>query len=331
VSADLPPEARLWQLARGFMTTQALHVATALGVADELAKGPMPIDELARRTGADSDALYRFLRALASEGVFAEEEPRAFRNTSESDLLRRGADGAWREFTLLFGTICYQAFGEAPHAARTGDETFSRVFDVDFWSRLAQNPAERDIFDRAMQGGAEGRVGRLAELPWRDGETVVDVGGGNGTLLIELLHRHSGLNGVVFDLPEVAREAETHVADSGLGQRLRVVAGSMFDSVPTGGDAYVLAVVLHDWDDAGATKILQRIREAVPDHARLVVLDAVLEPGNEPSDGRKWLDLLMLVLNRGRERTAEEWHSLLGGAGFRVEQFGENLIEAVPA
>lgn len=330
MSTELSPQERVWPLLRGFMSTQALFVVASLGIPDELAEGPLPLDELAHRTGADADTLGRFLRTLASEGVFAEEPRGTFRNTPESELLRSGGGEAWREFTLFFGSLGYRAFGEALHAAKTGDEPFSRVFGVDFWNRLAEHPAESANFNRAMQAGAEERVERLAGLAWRDGETVVDVGGGNGTLLIELIRRKPGLKGIVFDLPEVAQEAKGRVTEAGLEDKIRVAAGSMFDGVPEEGDAYVLAVVLHDWNDEAAAKILHQLRETMPDESRLVILDAILESESE-DDNRRWLDLLMLVLNGGRERTEQDWNELLGDAGFRVERFGENLIEAVPA
>jgi hypothetical protein len=318
------PHARMWELMRGFMATQALHVAAHLEVADELAGGPRPVAEIAQRAGADPDAVYRFLRALAGEGVFAEDERGVFRNTPVSELLRR--ESSWHDFALLFGSPWYRAFADSLQAARTGEATFPREFGADWWTWLAQNPEEGERFNRAMRG--EGKAERFADVEWRGGETVVDVGGGNGALLIDLLRSRSALRGVVFELPEVAREAEERVAEAGLSDRCEVVAGSFFDGVPAGGDTYVLSTVLHDWDDKGAGAILRNVRGAAPDHARVLIVDAVIQPGNEP-DGEKWLDLLMLVLLRGRERTEEEWRALLAGAGFRLERV-EPLLEAVP-
>ena len=318
------PQARIWELMRGFMATQALYVAARLGVADELAGGPRPVREIARSAGADPDAVHRFLRALAGEGVFAEVEPGVFRNTPASELLRR--ENAWHDFALLFGTSWYRAFAEALHAARAGEATFPRVFGTDWWTWLAQNPEEGARFNRAMQG--EGTAEHFADVEWRGDETVVDVGGGNGALLIALLRSRPVLRGVVFELPEVAREAEERVAEAGLSDRCRVVAGSFFDGVPEGGDTYVLSTVLHDWDDEAAGAILRNVRAAAPDHTRVLIADAVIQPGNDPA-GAKWLDLLMLVLLRGRERTEEEWRALLAGAGFRLERV-EPVLEAVP-
>lgn len=315
--SDMPAEARLWNLIRGALGTKALGVAADLGVADALAKGPRPVAELARETGADPDTLHRILRALASDGVFAEVEPSVFGNTEASELLRH-RDDRWPEFAHLWGFACYTAIGELDP---TGTEVpFQRAFGTDFWSWLAARPDERSNFDRAMEGGRAELADRLAALNWRGDETVVDIGGGSGTLLRELLHRRPGLRGVVFDLPETDRD------ESGLGGDIAFVAGSFFESAPPG-DAYVLSKILHDWNDEPAAQILRIIRAAAPDHARLLVADSVIPPGNDPN-GAKWLDLLMLVLQHGRERTEGEWRDLLDGAGFAVDRIEDGLIQA---
>jgi len=320
------PESTLWNLTRGAMATKALGIVADLRVADALADGPRPVDEVAEELRVDADALYRVLRALASEGVFAEEEPRAFRNTPESELLRTDHPESWHDFAHLFGDVWYRTFVDAERAIASGRETFRESFGTDFWSWLEQHPDEGAAFNRAMASGAEWKLERLADVEWRDGETVVDVGGGNGSTLIGLLRRHPQLKGIVFDLPETARDAEPLVASSDVAGRCRVVAGSFFDGVPAG-DSYYLGAILHDWDDESATAILRSIRSSAPDGARLLVRDAVIPPGNEPH-GSKWLDLLMLVLLRGRERNEVQWRRLLDGAGFTITSINDGLIEA---
>ena len=171
-----------------------------------------------------------------------------------------------------------------------------------------------------MEGGQAERADKLAALEWRDDETVVDIGGGTGRLLRDLLDRRPGLRGIVFDLPEADRD------ETGVGDRISFVSGSFFEQVPEG-DAYVLSKILHDWDDEPATAILRTIRAAAPEEARVLVLDSVVAPGNDPA-GVKWLDLLMLVLQRGRERTESDWRALLDDAGFRIEQIEDGLIQA---
>jgi len=316
--SEVSPEARLWDLMRGTMTAKALAVAADLGIADALSHGPRSAADLAVEKSADADTLYRVLRALASDGVFAEDEPGVFRNTEASELLRRDRGDGWPEFAHLFGDVFAEAI--AGLNPRSHDETFSDRYGKDFWSWLAAHPDERSVFDAAMAGGKERSVERLAGLEWPDDETIVDVGGGNGALLRALLQRQSRLQGIVFDLPETVRD------ERALGDRISFVAGDFFERVPTG-EAYVLSGILHDWDDERAAAILGTIRAAAPASARLLVLDSVVGQGNEPS-GAKWLDLLMLVLAGGRERTEPEWRRLIESAGFRIDQIEDGLIQA---
>jgi len=315
---DVDPNSQLWNLLRGALGTKALAIAADLGVADALADGPRPVAELAAESRANVDTLNRVLRALASDGVFAEDEPGVFRNTTASELLLHGSPARWREFAHLFGGAAYAATaGLDPHEAEPG---FSRAFGTDFWSWLAANPEERANFDRAMTGGRAESADQLAKLDWKEGDRVADVGGGNGALLRELLEQRPELRGIVFDLPEAERDETT------FGERMDFVAGSFFESVPEA-DAYILSRILHDWDDERAAAILRVIRVAAPPDARLMVLDSVIPSGNEPN-GSKWLDLLMLVLQNGRERTEREWHALLEAAGFRIDQLEDGLIQA---
>ena len=312
-----PPEAQLWDLLRGALGTRTLAIVAELGVADALADGPRRVDEAAREIGADGETLHRLLRALASDGVFAEEERGVFRNTPASELLRR--DTGWNEFAQLFGGTWYRAVGELD---ASGGPSFPHTFGTDFWSWFRDHPNERAMFDRAMEQGKERRVERLDGVGWRGNETVVDVGGGNGSLLLALLDRQPGLRGVVFDLPETVRD------EPALGERIEFVEGNFFERVPEG-DVYVLSTILHDWDDERAATILRTIRESAPAAARILILDSVVPPGNEPF-GAKWLDLLMLVIAGGRERDEEQWRELLAAAGVEpVRIDGENgLIEA---
>ena len=298
-------ETLLWDLMRGAMTAKALGWTADLNLADALADGPRSVAELARSTGSDRDALHRTLRALASDGVFAEDEPGVFRNTEASELL--GRDG-WPEFAHLFGSVFYDALARFPDPLESS-----------FWEWLAAHPAERAAFDAAMAGGKERYAERLAALEWQGTETVVDVGGGNGELLKGLLTRRPELHGIVFDLPETVRDEAT------FGERLEFVAGSFFDAVPAG-HAYLVSGILHDWNDERAGAILKTIRAAAPDGARLLLIESVVAPGNEPQ-GSKWLDLLMLVIG-GRERTEPEWRELIEGAEMSVTSVADGLIQA---
>ena len=317
MSARGPEAAVLWDLLRGAMTTKALAVVADLRVAEALADGARPVEALAREVGADPDALRRVLRALASDGVFAEDEPGIVRHTEVSRLLLQPG---WAEFAHLFGGVFYTAAADLDRATHTGEPTFPDTFGDDFWSWLGARAEVRSAFDRAMAAGKDRRGEHLAALEWRDGETVVDVGGGNGALLVELIRRRPGLRGIVFDLPETDRD------ESALGDEMEFVAGSFFERVPAG-DAYLLSGILHDWDDASAAAILRTIRASAPPEARVLIGESVVPPGNEPY-GAKWLDLLMLVLAGGRERDEAQWRTLLVDAGLAPVRIDDGLIEA---
>jgi hypothetical protein len=289
--------------------TKALAAVVDAGVPEALADGPRPVSELR----GDPDTLHRLLRALASDGVFHETEPGVFEHTERSRLLL--APG-WSEFAHLFGGVFFEATSDLD--ASTVEPPFPRRFGLGFWEWLAAHPAERATFDAAMAAERDRPADRLAALDWRDGQVVVDVGGGNGALLIGLIERRPELRGIVFDLPETTRD------EAALGDRIEFVEGSFFESVPVG-DAYVLSGILHDWPDEDAQRILRTIRVAAPAHARLLINESVIRPGDEP-DGAKWLDLLMLVLAGGRERGEEQWHALLEAGGFQVESLESPIV-----
>jgi hypothetical protein len=309
--SELAPEEVLWTLLRGAIGTRVTGIISELGVADALAGGPRPVAEVAADVGADADTLHRYLRVLASEGVFAEIEPGVFENTPTSELL--GSEDSWGAFAQLFGGVWYETLGNL-------DASGEKAFEGDFWAWLAEHPRERTLFDRAMGQGKERRVERLAGFEW-SGETVVDVGGGNGSFLLELFAHQPGLRGIVYDLPETVRD-DAQLAGAGI----EFVEGSFFERVPEG-DVYVLGTILHDWPDDRAAAILGTIREHAPAGARVLILDNVVQPGNEPQ-GSKWLDLLMLALLAGRERTEPDWRALVEGAGLRIDAIEDGLVQA---
>jgi hypothetical protein len=309
--SELIPEAVLWTLLRGAIGTRVAAIVSELGVADALADAPRPVAEVAVDVGADADTLHRYLRALASEGVFAEVEPGVFRNTPASELL--GRESSWGSFAQLFGGVWYETIGDL-------DASGEKAFESDFWAWLAEHPRERTLFDRAMGQGKERLVESLAGFGW-NGETVVDVGGGNGSFLLELFARQPGLRGIVYDLPETVRD-EAQLAAAGI----EFVEGSFFERVAEG-DVYVLGGILHDWPDDRAAAILETIRQHAPPGARVLIVDSVVQPGNEPQ-GSKWLDVLMLALLQGRERTEPQWRALVEGAGLRIDAIEDGLVQA---
>lgn len=308
----------VWDALRGGLKTRALGLAAELGVAEALRDGPRPVDELASSSGADPDVLYRLLRALASDGIFTEVESRVFANSEASETL---LEDGWNAFARLFGGSWLQAVaGLDP----SGSASFPRVHGDEFWSFLARHPEERALFDAAMEQGWERRVERLESVGWRGDETVVDVGGGNGTHLRALLDRHPGMRGIVLDLPETVRDEASYP------ERLTFLEGNFFEAVPPGADVYVISTILHDWPDEAARRILETVRAAAAPDSRLVLVEAIVGHGGQMS-GTVWLDLLMLVIAAGRERTEEEWRALLASAGWEPVRFHETVvIEARP-
>jgi len=325
-----PPAAQLGRLLVGHMLTQCLAVVARLGVADQLASGPMDRESLASRVGADPDALYRMMRALASVGVFDETRPMTFAQTPLSELLREDATPSFRHLAMMNGGELFRAWGDAFESAKTGRPAFEHLFGASHFAYLAQNPEEQTLFNKAMSGAARGFVDVLAGVDWTGIRRVVDVGGGDGTLLLGLLARCPSLEGVVFDLPQVVLAAEAKIAASDVAGRLTCTGGSfLVDDLPEA-DAYVLARVLHDWNDPEAALILGACRRSIRAGGRLLILDEILPEGNAPHPG-KLVDLQMLVVVGGRERTQREWEVLLRGAGFALGPDSRSgLLRATP-
>ena len=323
------PRSELAGRIMGFMLSQAVYVAAELRVADLIGGHPWTAAELAAAAGADEEALYRLLRLLAGYGIFVEGEGRTFANSEQSELLREGP-GSFREFALVFGEEFYPAFGETLSMARTGEPAFDAVFGAEWDDYLAGHPDKSTRFNRFMQHGKEALAEALAALEWRGDETIVDVGGGNGALLVALLERLPHVRGIVFDLPHVAAEAEERVRAAGLADRCATVGGSYFDGVPAG-EVYVLSHILHGWDGERAVEILRSVRRAIPPDGRLLVNDGVLGPDNP---GVRLMDVLMLSLG-GRERTEDEWRELFKAGGFELRTIhtppSGPLLEAAPA
>jgi hypothetical protein len=327
----------LLELASGCWVAQAVHVAAKLGIADLLEHGPKSLAALAEATGADADALRRLLRALASLGVFAEDDNGSFTLTPLAEGLRTSVPGSLRGYAIMMGEKWHwRAWGELLHSVRTGQSAFEHVFGCNLFQYLGQDPEAGRAFTAAMTSrtGQENAV-VTAAYDWPAG-TIVDVGGGQGALLAAILARRTDARGVLFDLPHVIAAAGELIEEKGLTARCELVAGDFFEVVPAGGDLYLLKRVIHDWDDERSVAILRACRAAMGASARLLVIEHVLPPGNA-RDWGKLLDLQMLVLSpSGRERDEAGFRALLGTAGFRLERVlpagpTASLIEALPA
>ncbi|NJD56822.1 MAG: methyltransferase [Nitrospirae bacterium] len=307
------------QVFGGAWITQGVWVVAELGIADILAKGPQSAEELAEQTHARFDALYRVMRALASVGIFAQDADNRFSLTPISDMLRSDVAGSQRAFAIMMGAEFHTTWGELLHTVRTGEQGFRKGFGMTFFEYMTKHPERHSIYDAAMHGIHGVETGPMLDAyHFEEFRTVADIGGGNGSTLAAILERHTGTQGILFDLPAVAERAHSFIADSGLSGRCRVEGGDFFSSVPEGADAYVMRHVIHDWEDSEAVTILRNCREAMNAGGKVLVVEMVVPPGNEPGFG-KWLDLMMMLVG-GRERTGEEYRRLFSAAGLKLNR-----------
>jgi len=328
---------RLVRMIHGYRVTQMLAVAAKLGIADFLADGPKSVAELAERTETHPGALHRLLRALAGNGVLAEDDRGRFALTPLGGLLRTDDPGSARALAIYNGDeLVWRSWGSLLHSVATGSAAFQRLYGMSIWEYRSQHPEPDAVFNDAMTALSNRRIGDvMATYDFSGIRTIVDVGGGHGALLAAILRAHPGMRGILFDQPHVAAGAHRLLETAGVADRCRIVAGDFFEEVPTGGDAYILSKIIHDWGDERATAILRACRRAMTAQARLLLAEAVIPAGNGPHVG-KLLDLHMLVmLEGGCERTEGEFRTLLAGAGFsltRVLPANEenSVIEARP-
>lgn len=336
--ADLAADfAELMDIAVGYQRSRALSAAIELGIADLLHDGPRSVADVAQVAHAHEATLYRLLRALASIGVFHEDDARAFSLTSMGRLLCSDAPLPVGTIARFFGRdYHWAAWQHLLHAVRTGENASRAALGTDVWTYRERHPEENDVFNAAM--AALSRAGSFREMAAYDfgrHRVVADIAGGTGALLAAILRKQQGARGILFDQPHVVAGARAVLDRAGVGDRVRIEAGSFFESVPSGADAYVLRRILHDWPDAEAIAILRRCRAAMEPEARLLLLESVVGPPNEDPES-KFLDLLMLVSAGGRERTEAEWRALLAEGGFHlstVHPTGPNsaVIVASPA
>jgi DNA-binding HxlR family transcriptional regulator len=330
---EMHPSARVFDLISGMMRTQTIAAIAALGVADAIAAGVSGTEALAREVGADADALHRMLRLLEADGLVARDAPDVWRLTETGELLRDGVENSMRHLAMLFASELYDAWAGAESSLRGGPVAFSERFGMPFFDWVQTHPDMARRFDLAMSGTTAPRLVPLLERDWTSVATVVDVGGGNAALLETVLTRFPQLEGVSFDLPGVSERAAARLAGSPVAGRLRTEGGDFFEAVPGGGDAYVLAQVLHDWPDEACLRLLRACRRAAGERSVLLVLEQLVPDGAEPSPV-KLLDLNMLILLGGRERTRREYETLFAAAGWKLTDVRagprSSLLEAVP-
>lgn len=319
---QLTPTDQLRSLINGYQISQGLHVLASLGIPDVLKTGPRSAEELAGMTSTDPRSLYRLLRALASVGVLDEGDNQVFGLTDLGQGLRSDAPNSLSGWATFIGRPYYwEAWGHLAHSVRTGQSAFEALHDgQSVWDWRTGHPDESAIFDRAMVSLAGAAIEQLVgHYDFTEFHTLVDIGGSRGQLIAAILARNPDARGILFDLPHVVAGAESQPPLAAVSARCEVVGGDFFDQVPGGADAYILKSVLHDWDDPSSHRILQSVRRACPENARLLVIEPVIAPPNEGAP-EKFSDLNMLVSPGGRERTLDEWSELFTHGGFELNE-----------
>lgn len=357
--------ARLFSILSSPWLAQSCYALAKFGIPDLMADGPRDVADLASASGTDRRALYRMLRALASAGVVRQTAPGTFELTAVAQPLRSGVPRSSRDAAIMFGEEVFRSLADITYTLRTGRPAFDKVYGQPFYDYLADNPDAAQTFTTAM--GAAPVPAALATCDFTGLRRVVDVGGGNGGLLSWVLRAQPQARGVLFDLPSAIQQARSRLAATDVADRVDFVEGSFFDAMPAGADVYVLSRVLHNWPDEEATALLRRVRSAIADGGRLIVLEELMESGGPTatdgqtaSDGQaagggeaagggqaqrarppagNIMDLLILVMLSGCDRSAAEYRELLARAGFEVTAVrqaplrarqAESVIEAVP-
>ena len=307
------------QIISGFWISRAVYVIAKLAIPDLLKTGPKTAEELAAETNLHAPSLFRLLRALTSVGILSSEDGEHFGLTPISETLVTDAPGSLRWFTVSeLGQEHYPAWGNLMHSVKSGEIAFDNFFGMDIWKYFSQNPEDAAVFNDSMSGmTATANEAIMSLYDFSSFGKVVDVGGGHGALLTSILKRNPNSKGVLFDAPEVIEGARPKIEAAGIGDRCETVSGDFFKAVPEGGDAYVMKWIIHDWDDEKAITILRNCRTQMKSDGRLILVDCVVPESNEPHFS-KFIDLNMLVMTGGKERTEKEFEKLLAAAGFKL-------------
>ncbi|GAB1544902.1 methyltransferase [Scytonema sp. NUACC21] len=314
------PMMAFFQIACGHWISQALNVAAKLGVADLLKEGAKSIDELAEFTDTHPPSLYRLLRSLTSVGVFSEVEPRTFALTPIAEYLRSDRSDSLRYLPL---TNCdewqWRIFGELYHSVKDGQSGVKHVYQVEhFWEYLSQNRESEEFFSKAMTGVASHfHTPLFKSYDFSKVNMIVDVAGGQGTMISSILRTNPHLRGILFDTPQVVAQAIDVLEKQGVANRCETIGGNFFQSVPSGGDVYTLSYVLCDWDDESCITILRNISNAMVPNGKVLAIDSVIPIANEFHWWGKWVDLVEIVFGSGKIRTEAEYNHLFQSAGFK--------------
>lgn len=330
---SVPPEAQLLQMILAQSVPRLIHLTATLKLADYLAEGPKTAGELAQLTGTHAPALYRVLRTLSSLGFFTEDAALRFSLQPLGETLKSGTP-THAAALMLAGEVVSRSMEHFLHSVRTGETGFEKAFGMPVFDWLAGHPEAASLFNETMVGVHGMEPGAVAAAYDFSGfETIADVGGLTGNMLTTILRQHAGPRGILFDMPHVVRDAPAFIQQRGLSDRIRIEAGSFFESVPAGADAYILSHIIHDWSEEQCLAILGNCRRAMNPNGRLLLVEMVLPSGDAPHPG-KLLDMMMLIMPGGQERTAPEYGALLEKARFRLTRVAPtaspvSVVEAV--
>ena len=333
---EVPAPVQMLRIISGFWISRAVYAIAKLGIPDLLKTGSKTADELATATATHGPSLFRVLRALASVGVVRSEDGDRFGLTPLSETLVTDAPGSLRWFAVSeLGQEHYPAWGNLMQSLKTGEIAFDHFFGMDIWKYFSQSPEDAAIFNDSMSAVTATTNEAIVKLYDFTGfNTLVDIGGGHGGLITGILKSNPRLKGVLLDAPEVIEGARPKIEAAGLTDRCETVSGDFFKAVPAGGDAYIMKWIIHDWDDQKAITILKNCRTQMQPNSRLILVDCVVPEGEEPHFS-KFIDLNMLVMTGGKERTEKEFQQLLEAAGFKLlrvipTELPTSIVEAEP-
>src|SRR5437588_938706 len=331
-----PQPPALFQLVTGHWQSQAIYVAAKLSLADLLKDGPKSCADLAALTGADEQSLFRLMRALSSVGVFVRVKDDQFAMSKLGERLQSNVPGSMRAMVMTIGEIHYQAWGNLLHSIRTGLPAFNTAFGTGLFDYLQRDPKSADTFNNGMTDlSSMLAYAVLLAYDFSGILSIIDVGGGEGKFLRTVLELNPDMKGTVFDMPSTIETGKQRLNGNPCGGRYSTIAGNFFDLVPAGADAYILSGVIHDWDDDHGVRILKNCRRAMAANARLLLVEMVV-PEEDGNCFSKLLDLNMLVMTGGRERTQSEFGALFDAAGYKLTRVvstlaPQSVIEAIPS
>ncbi|MBX7171550.1 MAG: hypothetical protein K1X72_11385 [Pyrinomonadaceae bacterium] len=336
-AAQPSPIEVMLQMMSGFWVSRGIYVAAKLGIADHLQDGAKTAAEIAEATNTHADSLFRVLRMLAMVGVFEQKNDDKFVLTPLSETLLTDSPVSLRPGAIAeMGEVHYAAWGNIMHSVKTGEIAFDNHFGMDVWEYFETDPEKAQNFNKYMAKSSESISQAIVEsYDFSKVQKIIDVGGGLGGMISAVLRANPNLSGILFDAPSVVEKSKEFLAGAGVAERCETIGGNFFESVPSGGDLYTMRWIIHDWDDEKSVTILKNIRQVLPENGKLLLLEAVVPASGEPHFS-KFMDLIMLTMTGGRERTAKEYETLLAKAGLKVTNVIPtnsfmSIVESVPA